>query len=59
MTNEQYKNELTNSTEAITVLRKEACYIAAGIIGKTLLTEDLYFCSTLDRSIHLKLRPLN
>ena len=53
MKDEQYRTEIEKRINTISKLRKEACSIAKGIIGHNLFKEDLFFCSTLDRCMHL------
>lgn len=53
MTNEKYTIELDTYIKQLRKLRKEAVSIAAGIIGETLCTDDLFFCASVDRCIRL------
>lgn len=53
MTNEEYKAALAPYIEQLRNLRKKAVLIATGIIGKTLCTDDLFFCASVDRCIRL------
>lgn len=53
MTNEEYKAALAPYIEQLQNLRKKAVLIATGIIGKTLCTDDLFFCASVDRCIRL------
>lgn len=53
MTNEEYMVALAPYIEQLQKLRKEAISIAAGIVGETLCSDDLFFCSSVDRCIRL------
>ena len=53
MDNSTYFKELSMRTDAIMQLRGQCSTFAAGIIGQTLLREDLFFCASLDRSVQL------
>lgn len=53
MTNEEYSVALISRIEQLQKLRKIAVSIALGIIGETLCTDDLFFCSSVDRCIRL------
>ncbi len=53
MTNEEYIIQLSPRLDALRKLRKQAVSITKGIIGETLLLEDLFFMSSADRCIRL------
>ncbi len=53
MTNAEYKEAIAPKIHELQELRKKAVSIAAGIIGKTLMSEDLFFCASADRCIRL------
>ena len=53
MTNEEYYEKLGLFIEDLQLLRVEGIKIAKGIIGETLTKDDLFFCSSLDRCLHL------
>lgn len=53
MTNEEYSKALVSRIEQLQAMRKKAVSIAAGIIGKTLCMDDLFFCASVDRCIRL------
>ena len=53
MTNEEYMVALAPYIEQLKKLRKEAISIAAGIIGQTLCSDDLFFCASVDRCVRL------
>ena len=47
MTNEEYSKALVSCIEQLQAMRKKAVSIAAGIIGKTLCMDDLFFCASV------------
>lgn len=53
MTNEEYFTQLKPRLETLRMLGKQAASITTGIIGETLLLEDLFFMSSADRCIRL------
>lgn len=53
MTNDEYFDEITPKIESLSEIRKKGKDIAAGIIGQTLLREDLFFCASADRNMNL------
>ena len=53
MINEEYSKALVSRIEQLQAMRKKAVSIAAGIIGKTLCMDDLFFCASVDRCIRL------
>lgn len=53
MDNEEYFRELEIRTEELKLLRKEGISLSTGIIGQSLLMEDLFFFTSADRCIHL------
>ena len=53
MTNEEYFKELDLKIEALKELRSQGIQLAQGIIGENLTKEDLFFCASLDRCLHL------
>ena len=53
MTNDEYFRELDLRIEALKELRSQGIQIARGIIGENLTKEDLFFCASLDRCLHL------
>ena len=53
MTNDEYNVAVVSSVKELQELRKQAVSLAKGAIGETLLSEDLYFCASLDRCIRL------
>lgn len=53
MTNEEYFNALNEKIESLRELRKQGITLAKGIIGENLTKDDLFFCASLDRCLHL------
>lgn len=53
MNNKEYAKLLGKRVKVLTDLRKQGISISAGIIGKTLLKEDFYFCASVDRCLNL------
>ena len=53
MDNTTYFVELKTRIDAIKELRAKCPTFAKGIIGQTLIREDLFFCAALDRSVQL------
>lgn len=53
MDNATYFEELETRIAAIKELRGKCPMFAKGIIGQTLIKEDLFFCAALDRSVQL------
>lgn len=53
MTNDEYSAAIVSSVNELQELRNQAVSLAKGVIGETLLSEDLYFCASLDRCIRL------
>ena len=53
MDNTAYFVELKTRIDAIKELRGKCPAVAKGIIGQTLIREDLFFCAALDRSVQL------
>ena len=53
MTNEEYFVELDNKIEVLQELRQDGISLARGIIGENLTKDDLFFCATIDRCLHL------
>lgn len=53
MTNDEYSSVVLSSVKELQELRMQAVSLAKGVIGETLLSEDLYFCASLDRCIRL------
>ena len=53
MDNTTYFVELKTRIDAIKELREKCPTFAKGIIGQTLIREDLFFCAALDRSVQL------
>lgn len=53
MTNEEYFVQLEPALSTLAELRSQAITLAAGIIGETLFSEDLFFGAAADRCIRL------
>ena len=53
MTNEEYFIQLAPALAALAELRSQAIKLAAGMIGETLFSEDLFFGAAADRCIRL------
>ena len=53
MDNVTYYLELDKRIAAIKQLRKQCPTLSAGMIGETLIKEDLFFCAALDRCVQL------
>ncbi len=53
MDNTTYFVELKTRIDTIKELRRKCPTFAKGIIGQTLIREDLFFCAALDRSVQL------
>ena len=53
MDNATYFEKLETRIDAIQELRGKCPSFAKGIIGQTLIKEDLFFCAALDRSVQL------
>lgn len=53
MTNEEFFTNLSPRTETLSQLRNAGKTMIAGIIGQSLLKEDLFFCAATDRCMHL------
>lgn len=53
MTNEAYFADILPRIEVLRELRDMGKSVAAGIIGQSLLKEDLFFCAATDRCMHL------
>lgn len=53
MDNTTYFVELKTRIDEIKELRRKCPTFAKGIIGQTLIREDLFFCAALDRSVQL------
>ncbi len=53
MDNATYFAELNKRIIEIERLRSQCSFFAKGIIGQTLIKEDLFFCATLDRCVQL------
>lgn len=53
MTNDEYFVELDNKADSLQKLRRQGIELAKGIIGENLTKDDLFFCATLDRCLHL------
>lgn len=53
MTNEEYNIKLEKNVRSICELRREGLVITQNIIGHTLTKDDLFFCASLDRCLHL------
>ena len=53
MNNEEYYIVLDNYIMSLQELKNEGVSIAKGIIGENLTKDDLFFCATLDRCLHL------
>lgn len=53
MTNEEYYQEIEERIANLQSLRREAISLSRGMIGESLLQEDLFFCAAADRCIRL------
>lgn len=53
MNNKEYSAELTSRIDRLHSLRTDAISLSVNIIGRTVFTEDFYFCASADRCIHL------
>ncbi len=53
MDNKEYFEILKQRISLITELRKQGISLTTGIIGKSLLKEDLFFCASVDRCLNL------
>lgn len=53
MTNVEYFAKLDNKAEVLHELRRQGIDLAKGIIGENLTKDDLFFCASLDRCLHL------
>lgn len=53
MTNEEYYTAVSSKITELKQLRVKCKDIVAGIIGKSLLQEDFFFCASTDRCMHL------
>ncbi len=53
MENTEYYESIEATIDVLMDLRRQAISLAAGIIGESLLKEDLYFCAATDRCINL------
>lgn len=53
MTNEEYYQEIEERIATLQSLRREAISLSRGMIGESLLQEDLFFCAAADRCIRL------
>ena len=53
MNNNDYYNKLQKHIETMESLRAEGKTIGKGIIGESLLKDDLFFCAALARSLRL------
>ena len=53
MNNNEYYIAIEERIKILQELRKEGISLAKGIIGKSLFTEDLFFCASLDRCMNL------
>ena len=53
MNNEEYFMVLDKYITSLQELRAEGIIIAHGIIGENLTKDDLFFCASLDRCLHL------
>ena len=53
MNNNEYYIAIEERIKILQELRKEGTSLAKGIIGKSLFTEDLFFCASLDRCMNL------
>lgn len=53
MTNEEYFLQIEPIIAELQRLRQEAVNLSAGMIGESLLQEDLFFCAAADRCIRL------
>ena len=53
MDNTTYFKELEARIAAIKKLQRQCPALSKGIIGQTLIKEDLFFCAALDRSVQL------
>lgn len=53
LNNEEYNESLSERLHKMKELREVAKTVASGIVGNTLLQEDLFFTAALDRSIAL------
>ena len=53
MNNDEYFVILDKYIASLQELREEGITIAKGIIGETLTKDDLFFCASLDRCLHL------
>jgi len=53
MNNEAYRKALDGIISSLVKLRSEGVDIAKGIVGETLMKEDLFYCASLDRCLSL------
>lgn len=53
MNNEEYFVTLDKYIVSLQELRAEGITLAKGIIGENLTKDDLFFCASLDRCLHL------
>ncbi len=53
MTNEEYYLNIEKIIHSYNELRKTGISLAQSVIGKTLTKDDLFFCASLDRVLHL------
>lgn len=53
MNNDSYFAELEQKIAEMNELRKKCPVLATGMIGQSLLKEDLFFCASLNRSVQL------
>lgn len=53
MTNDDYYTEIDKRISTLQTLRKDAVSLSRGMIGNTILEEDLFFCAAVDRCIRL------
>ena len=53
MNNQEYFDVIGQRISLLSDLRKDGISLAAGIIGKSLLKEDFFFCASADRCLNL------
>ena len=53
MNNQEYFDAIEQRISLLGKLRKNGISLAAGIIGESLLKEDLFFCASVDRCLNL------
>lgn len=53
MNNQEYFDVIEHRISILNELRKDGVSLAAGIIGESLLKEDIFFCASTDRCLNL------